>query len=172
LFGSTLLIPTVLNLTPLACLAIVLIAVGYKLTSHQLYRSMYGLGHPQFLPFIVTVIAIVFTDLLKGVVIGLIFGLFFVIRANHHAALTVVKEDHLYLFRFNKDATFVNKNELRTKLRALPSNSHVILDGTKALYIDQDILEVVDDFRQLAGHKNITVEYKRFEAVARVAGAH
>ena len=172
LFGSTLLIPTVLNLTPLACLATILITVGYKLTSGKLYGSMYRLGHTQFLPFIATVLAIVFTDLLKGVVAGLVIGLLFVIRGNHRAAVTVVQEDNFFLFRFNKDASFVNKSELRTKLRAVPSNSHVIIDGTRALYVDQDIREVVEDFEKLASHRNITVELKRFEPAAETAGAH
>lgn len=107
LFGSTLLIPTLLNLTPLACLAAILITVGYKLTSGKLYGSMYRLGSTQFLPFIATVLAIVFTDLLQGVVVGLAIGLVFVIKANHRAAVTVIHEDNFILFRFNKDASCV-----------------------------------------------------------------
>ena len=158
LFGSVLLIPSVLNLTPLATLAAVLIVVGYKLTKPALFREMYRAGLGQFLPFIVTVIAIVFSDLLTGVMIGLASSLFFIIRANHHDAITVVHQDNCYLMRFNKDASFVNKSELRTRLRAVPEGAHLIVDGTRALYIDRDIREVLNDFQQLAPFKNITVE--------------
>ncbi len=159
LFAATLLIPAVLNLTPLACLASILIVIGFKLTRPVLYRQMFRLGWSQFIPFAVTVAAIVFTDLLKGVLIGLACGIFFVIRANHHAAITVVRQDNYYLMRFNKDASFVNKNELRSRLRRIPAGSHLIIDGRKALYIDHDIHEVVEDFRLLAPHKNITLEF-------------
>ncbi|MCC6590845.1 MAG: SulP family inorganic anion transporter [Bryobacterales bacterium] len=160
LFGSALLIPSVLNLTPLACLAAILIVIGFKLTKPALYKLMYRSGWAQFLPFIITVLAIVFTDLLKGVVIGLVIGLFFVIRTNHHTAITVVNQDNYYLMRLNKDASFVNKSELRTKLRKIPVNSHLIIDGSKALYIDHDIHDVIEDFRKLAPYKNITLESK------------
>jgi MFS superfamily sulfate permease-like transporter len=164
LLGSTLLIPNLLNLTPLACLASILIVVGYKLTKPALYKQMRSLGLGQFLPFLVTVVAIVFTDLLIGVLVGMTVGLFFVIRANHHESITVVTQDNYYLMRFNKDASFVNKNEFRTKLRAIPDNSHVILDGTKALYIDRDIFEAAEDFQKLAPYKNITIEFKHFDS--------
>jgi MFS superfamily sulfate permease-like transporter len=160
LFASTLLIPSLLNLTPLACLAAILIVIGYKLTKPLIYQQMFRLGWSQFLPFIVTVTAIVFTDLLKGVLVGLAFGIFFVIRTNHHDAITVVSQDSDYLMRFNKDASFVNKNELRTRLRKIPDGAHLIIDGRKALYIDRDIHEVVEDFRLLAPYKNITLEIK------------
>lgn len=160
LFASTLLIPAVLNWTPLACLAAILIVIGYKLTRPVLYKQMFHLGWSQFIPFVVTVAAIVFTDLLKGVLVGLACGIFFVIRTNHHDAITVVAQDNYYLMRFNKDASFVNKNELRTRLRKIPDGSYLIIDGRKALYIDHDIHEVVEDFKALAPYKNITLEFK------------
>ena len=163
LLGATFLIPQVLNLSPLASLAVVLIAVGYKLTRPAVFREMYAHGWDQFLPFVVTVLAVVFTDLLKGVLVGLMVALFFVLRKNHHDAVTMVQLDNTYLMRINKDSTFVNKSEFRTKLRSIPEGSHVILDGTRALYIDQDIYEVASDFRKLAAFKNITIELKNFE---------
>jgi MFS superfamily sulfate permease-like transporter len=159
---SVLLIPGLLNQIPLACLASVLILVGYKLAKPSLFRSMYSQGWAQFLPFVVTVAAVVATDLLKGVLVGFVTGIFFVIRNNHHAALTVVSQDRYYLIRFNKDASFVNKNELRSRLREVPEGSHVILDATKSLYIDYDIREAVEDFMALAPYRNITVELKNF----------
>lgn len=153
-------IPMYLNWTPLASLAAVLIMVGFKLTKPAIYASMFKLGWDQFLPFLVTVVAIVFTDLLKGVVIGLVVGVFFVMRANHRTGITVVSQDDWYLLRFNKDSTFVNKNELRTKLTKIPANTTLIIDATKSLYMDRDIFEVIEDFQRSAPYKNITVETK------------
>ena len=163
LLGAVSLLAGVLNLIPLACLAAVLIMVGYKLTKVSLYRSTYRLGLDQFIPLVVTVLAILLTDLLEGVIIGLACGLFFVIRSNHHKAATVVSKDSAYLVRFNKDVTFVNKNELRYKLRAIPDGSDVLIDATKASYVDRDIAELVADFQTLAVHKGITVELKQFD---------
>lgn len=162
LLVASLAIPRLLNLVPLASLAMVLILVGYKLTKPKIYSEMYRRGWDQFLPFIATVLAVVFTDLLKGVLIGLVIGLFFVIRTNHRAAITVVNMENFFLMRLNKDATFVNKSELRSKLRRIPEGAHVVLDGTKALFIDHDIYEVAEDFKKMAAYKNITLEVKNF----------
>jgi MFS superfamily sulfate permease-like transporter len=162
LLVSVLFFPGLLNQIPLSCLAAVLILVGVKLAKPSLFRAMYSQGWSQFLPFLVTVLAVVFTDLLKGVLVGFLVGIFFVIRANHHDALTVVSLDRHYLVRFNKDASFVNKNELRSRLRRIPDNSHVILDATRAVYIDHDIREAVEDFLALAPYRNITVELRNF----------
>lgn len=167
LLGATLFVPAVLNLTPLCSLASILILVGYKLTKVNLYQQMYALGLSQFLPFIVTVLAIVFSDLLTGVLIGLAVGIFFIIRNNHHEAVTVVSQDNDYLLRFNKDASFVNKSELRRKLFEVPAGSNLVIDGTKSLYIDRDIVEVVEDFRKLAPYKDITVELKQMNKKSR-----
>ncbi len=163
LFGAVVLIPSFLNFTPLACLAAILLVVGYKLTRFSLYSKMYSLGWSQFLPFIITVLAIVGTDLLTGVLVGLALGLFFVVRQNHHESITVVNQDRYYLMRLNKDATFLNKSELRTKLRDIPVGAHLIIDGIKALYVDRDIFEAVEDFKLLAPYKKITVEVDNLE---------
>lgn len=159
---SVLFVPHLLNQIPLACLASILILVGFKLAKPSLFRSMHAQGWSQFLPFLATAAAVVLTDLLKGVLIGFLIGIFFVIRANHHAALTVVNLDRHYLVRFNKDASFVNKNELRSHLRKIPEGAHVIIDATRALYIDHDIREAVEDFMALAPYRQITVELRNF----------
>jgi MFS superfamily sulfate permease-like transporter len=96
--------------------------------------------------------------------VGCACGIFFVIRTNHHEAITVVNQDSDYLFRFNKDASFINKNEFRRKLRNLPNDSHVMVDGSKALFIDHDIMEILEDFRKLAPHKGIQLELKHWES--------
>jgi len=159
---SVLLIPGLLNRIPLACLAAVLIMVGYKLTKPLLYRQMWSAGMDQFIPFVVTVVAIVFTDLLTGVLIGLVFGVIFVIRTNQHSAFTMVHRDAMYLLRFNKDASFVNKTELKLKLASLPESSSLIVDATKSIFIDNDIYDLFTDFDEGARHRQIRIEYKQF----------
>ncbi len=162
LLVSVLFFPALLNRIPLSCLAAILILVGYKLAKPSLFRAMYAQGWSQFLPFMATTMAVVFIDLLRGVLLGFLFGIFFVIRANHHAALTVVQQGRHFLVRFNKDASFVNKNELRMRLRQIPEGAHVIIDATRALYIDHDIREAVEDYMALAPYRDITVELRNF----------
>lgn len=162
LLFSVLFIPGLLNRIPLASLAAILILIGYKLSKPSLYRAMYAQGWNVFLPFATTVAGVVLLDLLKGVLIGFLVGVFYVIRTNHHAAITVVQQDAYYLVRFNKDASFVNKNALRSILRRIPPKSHVIIDATRALYIDHDIREIVDDYLALAPYRQITVELRNF----------
>jgi MFS superfamily sulfate permease-like transporter len=164
---SALFIPGILNRTPLCALAAILLVIGYRLTRVELYKEMFRVGYSQFLPFLVTVVAIVFTDLLKGVLIGVAFGIFFVIRSNHHSAFTVVAQDDWYLMRFNKDATFVNKADLKTRLRAIPDGSTLIIDATRAIYVDHDIYELVDDFAKSAIYKRISIEYRNFKPTHR-----
>ena len=149
-----------LNHVPLAALAAILLTIGSKLAPTSLFKKMWSEGYESFVPFIVTVLAIVFTDLLKGVLIGLAVGVFFVIRANSFAAMTVVSQDDFHLLRFNKDITFVHKAELKEKLAAIPKNSTLIIDGSRALHLDRDAFDVLDDFQQTAQFKGITIELK------------
>lgn len=164
LFFCVLLIPSALNTIPLACLAAILLTIGYKLTKIEIYRKMYKAGMDQFLPFIVTVVSIVFTDLLNGVMIGIVVGTFFVIRTNHHSAMTLISQDNYWLLKFNKDVSFVNKSELKEKLSTIPSNSILIIDGTKSTFIDSDIYDVVSDFEESARYRNTEVELKNFRS--------
>lgn len=164
LLAAVILLPGVLNLAPLCSLATILIMVGYKLTPPSLYREVYAQGWEQFIPFAVTVLGVVFSDLLTGVIIGLACGLFFVIRTNHHEGITVVHKDLDYLFQFTKNASFINKNEFRKKLRNLPDGASVLIDGTRALFIDHDIMETLQDFQHLAPYKNIRIEVKHWES--------
>lgn len=154
----------VLNRVPLAALAAILIVVGYKLARVTLFKQMFRAGKEQFLPFIVTVLAIVFTDLLTGIAIGMCFGMFFVIRSNHQLAVTLVNMDNYYLLRFTKDMTFINKSELKLKLRQVPNNAYLLIDGSKARFIDADIYDAVAEFAESAKYRNIDIEYKSFQA--------
>ncbi|MBK8315294.1 MAG: SulP family inorganic anion transporter [Acidobacteria bacterium] len=164
LFICVLLIPSLLNRIPLASLAAILLVIGYKLTKIEIYKKMYHAGMDQFLPFIITVTAIVFTDLLDGVLIGLVVGTFFVIRTNHHSAMTLVSQENNYLLRFNKDVSFVNKSELKDKLSSIPSHSHLIIDGSKSTFIDSDIYDVVADFEESARYRDIEVELNHYQS--------
>lgn len=151
-----------LNRVPLAALASILLVVGYKLSSRKILLEMWAKGGTQFIPFLITLVAIVFTDLLKGIGIGLLCSVFFVIRSNHHAAITLVSQDNHWLLRFNKDMSFVNKAEMKRRLRSIPNASLLIVDGTKSLYVDGDIYETLKDFETAASFRGIRLEYHNF----------
>ncbi|MEE4277894.1 MAG: SulP family inorganic anion transporter [Halieaceae bacterium] len=151
-----------LNRIPLAALASILLVVGYKLASRRIIMDMWSRGAADFIPFFVTVVAIVFTDLLTGICIGFLAGIFFVVRSNYHAAITVVREGDNLLMRFGKDMSFVNKAALKRALRRIPDNAFLIVDGTKSLYVDGDIYETIREFETAAGYRGIRLEYHNF----------
>jgi MFS superfamily sulfate permease-like transporter len=154
------LLASLLNRIPLAALASILLMVGYKLASHKIAMEMWAKGWTQFVPFLVTVVAIVFSDLLTGIAVGLLTGVFFVIQSNHRSAITIVSDGECWLMRFNKDMSFVNKAELKRRLRKLPDRSRLIMDGTKALYVDGDIYETLREFEISAAFRGISLEYR------------
>jgi MFS superfamily sulfate permease-like transporter len=147
-----------LNTIPLACLAAILLHTGYKLANPVLFKKFYQKGMSQFLPFVITVIAILVTDLLKGMAIGMVIGLFFVIKANYHAAITLTQVGSHYLLSLNKDVSFLNKGLLRKYILSIPEESTVTIVASKATFIDHDILETIEDFLAAAPDDNITVE--------------
>jgi len=154
-------IPSLLNLIPLSALAAILIYTGFKLAKPSLFIKFYKKGWDQFLPFAITVVAILLTDLLKGIVIGCFVGLFFVIRSNFKSAVLVVNDANRYLFRLRKDVSFLNKPIVKNRLEKVPENSYVLIDATRADFIDKDIVEVIEDFLKHAPLKGITVELKK-----------
>lgn len=154
-----------LNLIPLACLAAVLLLTGYKLAKPALFKELYGKGFNQFVPFVITILAILLTDLLKGMAVGMAVGLYFVIRANFHAAISLTQDGKNYLIRLQKDVSFLNKALLRSYLERIEENGYVIIDGARAQFIDQDILETLQDFVKAAEDDNITVELKSIKGL-------
>jgi len=154
-------LPNMLNLIPNAALAAVLIYTGYKLAKPSLFKLHYKRGWDQFLPFIITIAAILLTDLLKGVVIGIGVGLFFVFRSNFKTAVFVVNDANKYLFRLRKDVSFLNKPIIKNKLEEVPANSYVMIDASRADFIDKDVIETIEDFMIHAPLKNIKVELKK-----------
>ncbi len=157
---SVLLFPNLLKLIPLSCLAAILIVLGFKLTKPGFYKEMYHKGMSQFLPFIITVLAILFTNVLQGVFIGMLVGIYFILKTNFQKAVILVSSDENYLIQFTKDVSFLHKNSLRQALTKVPGDTHLLIDGSKAQFMDEDIKEMVLDFRESAKTKNIEVELK------------
>ena len=162
------LIPTVLNKIPLASLAAILLMTGYKLCNPALFRKMFGYGKYQWVPFVVTVIAIVFTDLLTGVGIGLGVSILALLYGNYKNSYFFHKEKYkegeTILIHLSEEVSFLNKASIKLTLEHLPPNSTVILDAYDAQYIDHDVLELIRDFKDIqAPLKNIdckTVGFK------------
>ena len=150
-----------LNLIPLAALAVILIQVGFKLTSPKLIKEMWRNGLDQFLPFVVTIVAILFTDLLKGVGIGMLVGLFFIIRSNFKSAISFTTSDGNVLLRLKNHVSFLNKARLRKELSEISPNAFLLIDGVHASFIDPDIMECLTDFEMMAKDRSITIEYKK-----------
>lgn len=158
---SVALLPSMLNLVPNAALAAILIFTGYKLAKPSLFKAFYRKGWNQFLPFLITILAILLTDLLKGVVIGIGAGLFFVIRSNFKSAVLIIKDERKYLVRLQKNVSFLNKPIIKNQLEKVQEGSYVIIDASKAIFIDHDVIETIEDFALHAPLKNIRVEIKR-----------
>lgn len=149
-----------LNLIPLSCLAALLITVGYKLANPEIFKKTYREGIYQFIPFIVTVLGIVFTDLLIGIGIGLVVGILFVLFTNFQAAFRVVRDGNKVLIKFQKDLYFLVKPQLKQTLRDLQPGDQVLVDGTYASFIDHDIYNILQDYRATAQTLNIKYELK------------
>ncbi|XDD50720.1 SulP family inorganic anion transporter [Leptospira sp. WS92.C1] len=159
---SLLFIPGLLAKIPLSSLAAVLMVVGYKLTDFRIFKAQYKKGMDQFLPFGVTVIGIVFSDILIGIGVGCIFAIFFIMRRNILNPYEFNKKDKNYgveiRIDLSEDVSFLNKSSMLYKLNRVPDNAHLIIDGSKSKYIDPDILEVIEDFKISAESKNIILE--------------
>jgi len=172
---SAIFIPNVINLIPYASLAAILLVTGYKLTKVSLYKSMLNVGTNQFIPFIVTILAIVFTDLLIGISIGLAVGVFYVLKNNMQNTYTynikTRKNNEPIHIVLSEEVSFLNKASIIQKLEDLPAYSHVIIDGSRSRYIDYDVLEVINDFKDTAKFKNIKLELIKIKDVYRF-GAH
>lgn len=152
---------SVLNKIPLACLAAVLLMVGYKLAKISLFKQMYQLGWDQFLPFFITIVAIQVSDLLKGISIGMLVAIFYILRANfrrdytiHHNKLSEGGEIEITLA---ENVTFINKGSIAKQLSNFPDGAKLVINGTKSHYIDIDVLEIIHDFSKTAHLKNISL---------------
>ena len=152
--------PNALNHIPLACLAALLISVGYRLAKVDVFKKMYNEGLDQFVPFIITVLAIIFTDLLIGLAIGLTAGMLYIIYTNNQSAISVGRDKETVLIWFKKDVSFLNKAHLKEVLAALRPGDYVFVDGLRAHFIDHDIYTTLEEFQADAPLRGIKVEFK------------
>lgn len=160
---SVILIPNLLNKIPLAVLAAILLIVGYKLAKPSVFKQMYNLGWKQWVPFIVTVVGIVFTDLLFGIGLGLAVGIIVVLIKSYQNSHFLHIENksngkHKIKMTLAEEVTFINKGAILKELESLPVDSYLELDVTKTKFLDYDIIEILDDFAFKAKLKNIDIK--------------
>jgi MFS superfamily sulfate permease-like transporter len=154
LAGAVLFLPRVLNQIPLSCLAAILAVTGAKLVSPRLIQQMWSEGRPQFWPFLVTVVAIVLTNLLTGIVIGMCAALAFILRSNQERPVRRVLEKHttgdVLRIELQNQVSFLNRAALERVLASVPSGGQVLIDARETDYIDPDVLDLLDDFLVVA----------------------
>jgi MFS superfamily sulfate permease-like transporter len=169
LFLAVLLVPFLLNKIPFASLAAILLVTGYNLAKPKLFRNMWSLGSKQFIPFLITILVILSTDLLIGVSIGLLISIYFIVQNNFKAEYKITKSTHLdietHYIKLNSNVTFLNKVKLRKALDEIPEYSVLIIDGSECNFIDYDILEIVSEYHNKAHDKHIELHLKGIEKV-------
>jgi MFS superfamily sulfate permease-like transporter len=158
---SVLFIPHLLNKIPLAALAAVLIFTGYKLAKYSLFKEFFSKGWDQFIPFLVTIIAVLLSDLLIGIMIGLMVGYFFILKNNFRTSVVFVVHEKSYLLRLRKDVSFLNKPIIKSKLDSIPPGSFALIDAIRSDYIDKDVIDEINQFIGHAALSNIRVEVKK-----------
>lgn len=158
---SIIIIPRFLNMIPLSVLAAILLVVGYKLAKPALFKQMFLLGWKQFVPFTVTVLGIVFIDLLYGIGLGLTVGIFVILYKSYKNSHFLHKEgDDVGKIKMTlaEEVTFFNKGAILNELNKVAENSHLEIDVRKTRYLDNDIIEILDDFTVKAKERNITIK--------------
>ena len=166
---AVLLVPFLLNKIPYASLAAILLITGYNLTKPKLFRNMWSLGWKQFLPFIITIIVILSTDLLIGVSIGLLISIYFIVQNNFKAEYKITKTHHHGIeteyIKLNSNVTFLNKVKLRKALDEVPEYSVLTIDGSECNFIDYDILEIISEYNNKAHDRHIELHLIGIEKV-------
>ncbi len=165
---SVLTIPVLLNKIPLATLAAILLLIGWKLANPKHFKHFYAQGKYQFIPFVATVLAVVFTDLLKGVGIGLVISIIFVLMGNLKRAYYYRKESYhtgdIIHLDLAQEVSFLNKAAIKLTLGHLPENSTVVINATNTEYIAHDVLDLIREFKEIGGpEKGIKVELIGFK---------
>lgn len=168
LLVSVLAIPTILNKIPLATLAAVLLLVGYKLANPKTIKHFWEKGKYQFIPFIATFVAVVFTDLLKGVALGMIISVIFVLKGNMKRAYKFRKEEYhdgdIIHIDLAQEVSFLNKSAIKSTLLEIPENSKVVINATDTVYIAHDVLDLIKEFKKnRAKEENIKVKLVGFK---------
>ena len=150
---------SLINTIPLAVLAAILILVGYKLASFDVFKQMYRAGLDQFVPFLATITGVLLTDLLKGIGIGLVVAIFYILKRNHKNNFDSESEENKLYVVLSEEVTFLNKSGIKDLLENLPEDSTLVLDGRNCKSIDFDVKEIIQEFIEFkAKRKNIIVE--------------
>jgi MFS superfamily sulfate permease-like transporter len=165
---SVLVIPVILNKIPLATLATILILVGYKLAKPATFIHFWEKGKYQFIPFIATLVAVVTTDLLKGVLLGIVISIVFILKGNLKRAYSFKKEEYvdgdIIHIHLAQEVSFLNKAAIKSTLNDIPENSTVVISAEDTVYIAHDILDLIREFKEIrAVDENITVKLKGFK---------
>ncbi|MFC5047631.1 SulP family inorganic anion transporter [Aquimarina hainanensis] len=160
---SVVTIPALLNKIPLSVLAAVLLVVGYKLAKPSVFKSMFNAGWKQFLPFIVTILGIVFFDLLKGIGLGLLVGIVVILIKSYQNSHFLHIEDsgngqNRIKMTLAEEVTFFNKGAILKELDRLPEQTYLTLDVRNTRYLDADIIEILEDFSEKAKKRNIDIK--------------
>lgn len=173
---SVLLVPFLINLIPYASLSAILILTGFGLTKFKVYKGLFNTGWKQFIPFIITIIIILATDLLIGVSIGLLISIYYIIKENFKENYKLEKSHHqgidLYTLKLHSNVTFLNKVEIKNALDKVPSYSELTIDGSEIHFIDYDVLEIISDFINKAHDRHIQLELINIETVETAANVH
>lgn len=166
LFASVIFFPQVLGLIPNSVLAVILIMTGYKLAKVSLFKQHFKMGWDQFLPFIITIVMMLVTDLLKGVTAGIVCSMFFIIRNNVRSSFDIIEEyidgRMNYLIKLPQHITFFNKGFMINYLNKLEHNCRVIIDGSINKSTDKDVKDVLADFMVTSKNKNIEIQLVKF----------
>ena len=162
-------IPGILNKIPLASLAAILLLIGYKLAGIEKVKRFWSQGKYQFIPFISTIVAVVFTDLLKGVATGMIISFIFILRGNLKRAYYYRKESYksgeIIHLDLAQEVSFLNKAAIKLTLSHLPDNSTVVINASDSEYIAHDVLDLIKEFKEIGGpERNISVELVGFKS--------
>lgn len=171
------LIPQLLNKIPLGALAAILLVTGYKLANISTFKKMFATGKYQWAPFMVTVIAIVFTDLLTGVGMGLVASVFAILYGNLKNSYYFHKEKHhageIVRIHLSEEVSFLNKASIKLTLDHLPADTTVVIDATQSQYIDFDVLELIREFKEVkAPQKNINCQLIGFKEKYGIDNTH
>ena len=163
LLVGAMLIPAILNYIPLASLAVILVVTGYKLCKPSVFMSFFKMNKYRWFPFIATVVAIVFTDLLVGVAIGMAIAVGAILIGNlkntYHLHQGQLEGVNMIRIELSQEVSFLNKAALTMTLDRLPNDCTVVIDATKTFYIDFDVLEMIREFEQMELEKALCFQF-------------